>query len=439
MIIKKFQAQTETEAIVLAKNELGKDAIVMNIKTIAPKGIYRLFKKSVVEVTAAIDENSGVVSGKNDLSYINNGLLKKISGEETEGLSNDSAKEESAIEQKLNALQALIEKQLEDKQLEDGLNRKKNPNNQIEQENHFAKDNPLALDEHFSQDTQYDGEGQVDLSLSTIAKDVKQNGRKPYLDLVYNQLIKNEVDEVYVTQIINELDSKYGKETPIDNILSNVYQKIILKLGQPKGIEVKPDCTKFIFFIGPTGVGKTTTIAKIASDFKLNQKVKVAMLTSDTYRIAAVEQLRTYANILSIPMKVIYTEEEMEEARRDFYEYDIILVDTAGRSHKNAEQKDDLTRLINTIPKEEREIYLVLSATTKYKDLVRITESYNDFTEYRLIFTKLDETISVGNIFNIKMLTSKELSYTTSGQNVPDDISKIDTQETAKKLLGGND
>lgn len=411
MIIKKFQAQTETEAIILAKNELGKDAIVMNIKTISPKGIYRLFKKPLVEITAAIDDTGATTSEKNDSSFmsnqekrsltsevvydsiLNNITNKKKNTEESIYQDKDAAKEETAIEKKLNALQVLLEKQLEEKKSE---------------------------------------------NLSP-EKDIKEEESKPYLDLVYNQLLKNEVDKEYVTQIINELETKFSKDTTIDNILSKVYQKIILKLGQPKAIELKANQTKFVFFIGPTGVGKTTTIAKIASDFKLNKKVKVAMLTSDTYRIAAVEQLRTYANILGIPMQVIYTEAEIAKAKEEFSDYDVVLVDTAGRSHKNLEQRDDLERLIHTISQEEREIYLVLSATTKYKDLIRITESYSDFTEYRLIFTKLDETISVGNIFNLKMHTNAELSYTTYGQNVPDDISKIDTQETAKKLLGGID
>lgn len=407
MIIKKFQAQTETEAIVLAKNDLGKDAIVMNIKTISPKGIYRLFKKPLVEITAAIDDTNAAASEKSDSNFLSyqdrrpltsevvyDNILSNITEKKKNlveaATQKDVINEETAIEKKLNALQVLLEKQMEEKKSE-------NPTVEKKEEN------------------------------------------KPYLDLVYNQLLKNEVDKEYITQIISELENKFNKDSAIDNVLSNVYQKIILKLGQPKAIELKTDQTKFVFFIGPTGVGKTTTIAKIASDFKLNKKVKVAMLTSDTYRIAAVEQLRTYANILGIPMQVIYTEAEMEKAKDEFADFDVVLVDTAGRSHKNLEQRDDLERLINTIPKEEREIYLVLSATTKYKDLIRITESYSDFTEYRLIFTKLDETISVGNIFNLKLHTNADLSYTTYGQNVPDDISKIDTQETAKKLLGGID
>lgn len=407
MIIKKYQANTETEAILLAKNELGKDAIVMNIKTISPKGVYRLFRKPTVEITAAVDD-TGVLSGgkkeaevpKSKPSFFTNTL----SGYGEEGLAASRVKEPynpkeeaSAIEKKLNSLQELLEKQL--------------------LEHQEAK----KAEEVVKQ------------------KDPEEQKREACIKLVYDQLLRNEVDEKYVTQLVREIEGKLTKDITIDNILSHVYQKIILKLGQPKVIEVVENKCKFIFFIGPTGVGKTTTIAKIASDLKINKKLKVAMLTSDTYRIAAVEQLRTYANILGLPMKVIYTEEEMAQAKEELSDYDVVLVDTAGRSHKNREQRDDIVRLLGTVEEDEREIYLVLSATTKYKDLIRITENYSEITNYRIIFTKLDETISVGNIFNIKMFTNAELSYATYGQNVPDDIGKLDTQETAKKLLGGFD
>lgn len=398
MIIKKFQASTETEAMILAREELGKDAIVLNIKTISPKGIYKLFRKPKVEVTAAMDENSITTSLKTEV--VKKPKLDVVTPFDLENhvqskkqMNNDETVHTSAIELKLNNLQNLLEKQLIEKR-EDGFSTNK---------------------------TEED-----DKNMSLI-------------QLIYNQLLRNEVDEKYVNQILSEIDNKFKKDTTLDNLLASVYQKIVLKLGQPKTIELIEDKVKFIYFIGPTGVGKTTTIAKIASNLKLNKKAKVALLTSDTYRIAAVEQLRTYANILSVPMKVIYNEEDVKEAKEEFKDYDVVLVDTAGRSHKSMEQRDNINSIISAVDEEEREIYLVLSATTKYKDLVQITERYKEITDYRLIFTKLDETCCVGNIFNIRMLTGADLSYTTYGQNVPDDITKIDAQETAKKLLGGNE
>ncbi len=399
MIIKKFQASTETEAIMLAKEELGKDAIVMNIKTISPKGIYKLFRKPTVEITAALDDT--IIYDKKELLSEKKAIKRNpniiydiddpVEDKNESSKYADNINNSSAIERKLNNLQDLLEKQLYEKNIE--KDEKANENSQ------------------------------------NVA----------FIQLIYNQLIRNEVDEKHVNQLISEIEGKFKKDATLDNILSSIYQKIILKLGQPRTIELEEDKVKFVFFIGPTGVGKTTTIAKIASSLKLTKKAKVAMLTSDTYRIAAVEQLRTYANILGIPMKVIYTDDEIKEAYEEFKDYDVVLFDTAGRSHKNTEQRDDIYKIIHSVDEEVREVYLVLSATTKYNDLIKITENYSEIAKYRLIFTKLDETISVGNILNIRMLTNAELSYITWGQNVPDDIGKIDTQNTAKQLLGGND
>ncbi|MDF2608566.1 MAG: hypothetical protein K0R92_40 [Lachnospiraceae bacterium] len=398
MIIKKYQASTETEAIMLAKEDLGKDAIVMNIKTISPRGFYKLFRKPSVEITAAIDEQGSVPIEKKDVAVeksskkLNPNIIydeeplqpsKEVQNAEKESYT-------SAIEKKLNNLQDLLEKKLVENQTEEKVEKEEDKN-------------------------------------------------LVFIQLIYNQLIRNEVDEKYVNQILGEVENKIKNDASLDNILASIYQKIILKLGQPQTIAVEEGKTKFIFFVGPTGVGKTTTIAKIASSLKLVNKAKVALLTSDTYRIAAVEQLRTYANILNIPMKVIYSPTEMQNIREEYKGYDIVLIDTAGRSHKVKEQRDDIEKLIHTVDREYRETYLVLSATTKYADMIKITEAYSLITDYRLIFTKLDETSSIGNILNIKMFTNAELSYTTWGQNVPDDIGKLDTQNTAKQLLGGSE
>mgnify|MGYP004674964893 FL=1 len=115
-----------------------------------------------------------------------------------------------------------------------------------------------------------------------------------------------------------------------------------------------------------------------------------------------------------------------------------MFVDTAGRSHNNTEQREDIQKLLESVDEAQREVFLVLSATTKYKDLVKISQTYAEITKYNLIFTKIDETDTIGNIFNIHMLTGAPLSYMTWGQNVPDDIGKVDAQSVAKQLLGGN-
>lgn len=410
MQIKKFQAKTEAEAMQQVKEELGKDAVVMNVRTIKPKGIYRLFKKSMIEVTAAIEDNRSYNSGEEMLAKLQE--LQNSNEKETvaktsekENLNRkDKIPEENGnkkIEDKLNSLQELLEKQMQ-----------------------------LKLEEEKAQH-------QEEKMLEEKSEPEDTNQNDACIQLIYSQLVANEVDSKFAETIINEIKNNLSKDAALDNVLASIYQKIILKLGQPKTIQIGETEPKFIFFVGPTGVGKTTTIAKIASELKVQKKNKIALITSDTYRIAAVEQLRTYANILGVPLKVVYSEEEMKTAREEFGEYDLVLVDTAGRSHKSREQRDDMERLLRAIPEEERDTYLVLSATTKYRDLLSIADVYSDITKYNIVFTKLDETSCIGNILNIRMHTGAELSYATSGQNVPEDIEIINPQNIAKQLLGG--
>ncbi|MBQ9120680.1 MAG: flagellar biosynthesis protein FlhF [Lachnospiraceae bacterium] len=410
MIIKKFTAGTETEAILLAKEELGKDAIVMNIKKNRPRGIYRLFRKETVEVTAAIDENTVYQSKMEeqrarDLGRKNPNIIYEDEPAGFDSLLADKTKNvfashdnSTAIEQRLNELQDLLKSQLAERS---------------------AKAEPEKKE--------------------TEPEEEEQDANLACIRMIYNQLVSNEVDEQYANQVIGEIEHKLKKDAGINNILMSMYQKLVLKLGQIKTIELEEDKVRYIFFIGPTGVGKTTTIAKLASMLKMNQKKKVALLTADTYRIAAVEQLTTYANILDIPLQVIYSADELKEIKDKLEEYDVVLVDTAGRSHKSKEQRDDVESLLQAVPEEERDIFLVLSATTKYQDLIKITEIYSEITDYSLIFTKLDETGSIGNILNIHMKTGAPLSYATFGQNVPDDIYVIDPQNIAKQLLGGSE
>lgn len=394
MIVKKFQAPTETEAVLAAKQELGSNAVVLNVKTLKQQGIFRLFKKDVVEITAALEEKEFAREINEKRPKIDVVADEKV----------DIIPETQVLEEKLDNLHKLLKTQI---------------------------NKEVSLNEVKDMVTKEANEGKEEKETSSNEK---------FLKLIYNKMIDAEVDEKYANAIIGEIESSLKKESNIDSILSGVYQKIILKLGEPKPITLG-DEQKVVFFVGPTGVGKTTTIAKIASKFKLSNHKKVALITADTYRIAAVEQLNTYANILDVPVKVVYTAKEMCDAVDEFKDYDIILIDTAGRSHKNIQQKDELMELYNAIKDKEVDIetFLVLSVTTKYKDLKNISDSYKDMGDYRLLFTKLDETTSLGNILNLKLFTGAPVSYTTSGQNVPDDIETINVQGLAKQLLGGNE
>lgn len=415
MIIKKFQAETETDAILAAKEEMGSEAVVVNIKTVKPKGLFSFFRKMHVEVTAVLEEKDAPKEkNKPSMATAKFGADSKVNQQ-----SKEVDDDEKAIEEKLFKLQAILEKQMvRDKK--DDMDKLMVGAKALD----FVKEESVAEEKEAECET-------------------AEMKNMPCLKLIYNKLIENEVDDSFANQIIEEVEKSLNKEAPLDNVLAAVYQRIILKLGEPISINSESDKKKIIFLVGPTGVGKTTTIAKLASTLKLNKKAKLALITADTYRIAAVEQLRTYANILDVPLTVVYTESEMMEALDKLSDYDIILVDTAGRSHKDSDQCEEVFALYNAVDEEktefEKEAYLVVSATTKYRDLLRITKAYEPLGDYRIIFTKLDETFEYGNIVNIAMATGKSLSYTTFGQNVPDDIGLINVQSIAKQLLGGGE
>ena len=407
MIIKKFIAKTEKEAIENARKELGEGVVVMNVKPVKSKGLFAFLKSPMVEVTVALEEesekltaavsaiNSVIVSSQNkeEESKKNTPVTETPVRRDNNGAVNEKRENNSAIEEKLDSLQSLLEQQLQKPEEE-----KEEPKEEVREETETDK----------------------------------------FMHLLHDTMLENEVDEKYAREIIDEIELINKPNIPFDYALANIYQKMILKFGKPSGIEPAANGIKLVFFIGPTGVGKTTTIAKIASKFRVDEKKKVALLTADTYRIAAAGQLRTYANILEVPFRVIYTVEEINKALEDFKDYDYIMIDTAGHSHQNTTQKDNMSNIIHSVDdRVESEVHLVLSATTKYKDLISIADSYKEMADYKLIFTKLDETTTLGNLLNLRLYTGASLSYVTYGQNVPDDIEDFNPQKTVKRLLGG--
>lgn len=399
MIIKKYTGTSENELMLQIKEELGSGAIIMNVKTMKPKGMFRFLRKEQVEITAAVEDSVPTKEHpkSKEESVPTNYANRESAGNRTKDSKKQTPVQTSAIEEKLNTLADMIEKQ-------------------ITAEKQEAEEMHKEPEQEQKESTK---------ETSRIAK------------LLYQQFLDNEVKEEYAKMLVEEIDDMPDKEEVLDAVLSKVYQRIVLKLGEPEQIVLEKGHPKVCFFVGSTGVGKTTTIAKIASVFKLEQKANVALVTSDTYRIAAVEQLKTYANILSIPIRVVYTPQEMKTAIKDYEAYDLILVDTAGRSPKNEEQRKELQSLLDSVDDSMKEVYLVLNGTTKYNDLREIVSVYQDMADVRIIFSKLDETNCYGNILNIRLDTGAPLSYITCGQVVPDDIALLNAQTIAKQLLGG--
>ena len=415
MIIKKFQGKTEAEAVENAKKELGSAVVIMNVRSIKRKGLFSFLLPQLTEVTVALEEEperiaapvvkkadppqpsaiAEMVSAEPAVEKAVVPVVKEDTENKPGPFFSDEKQKENAIEEKLDSLHTLLEQQLQ----------KSDENKEDQKEDE---------------------------------KEEETSEMERFIKLLYNAMMDNEVNEHYANQIIDEIEKSNKPNMPFDYALTNTYQKMILKFGKPAEIVPAKKGIKMVFFVGPTGVGKTTTIAKIASQFSVEGGKKVALLTTDTYRIAAAEQLRTYANILEVPFRVIYAAEEVDQALIDFKDYDFILVDTAGHSHQNEVQREAMGTFIHSVDgKVEHEVFLVLSATTKYRDLLSIADTYSAMTDYKLIFTKLDETTTLGNLLNLRLYTNASLSYVTCGQNVPDDIEIFNPQKTVKQLLGG--
>ncbi len=417
MIIKKYVGKTESEATEEARRELGPNIVVMTVKPAKKTGFFSFFQAQKIEVTVALEEESErpqrtyspqketprpVVKPSEDISQRDT-IIASSGG--IAPRSSELKDDNSAIEEKLDNLSNLLEKNFLKTEKED-----------------FGDKEPL---EPVSAPSRKKA---PELSEETMS----------FIKLLYNTLIENEVDEIYVNQLTDEVEKLAKPGLPFDYALSNVYQKMVLKFGKSEPIELDCEGPRAEIFIGPTGVGKTTTIAKLASELSVTQKKKVALLTVDTYRIAAAEQLRTYASILEIPFRVIYSVEEMKQAAEDFKDYDYIMVDTAGHSLHNEELKQGVESFIRVLEDiMDCENFLVLSATTKYRDLIEIADAYSEMVAYKLIFTKMDETGAKGNLYNVRMHTGAPIAYITNGQNVPDDIAVFDAQRIVKNLLGG--
>lgn len=411
MIIKKFVGKTEEEALEAARKELGSGIVTMNVKTVKQKGLRGVLGAKLVEVTVALEEeNESLKAVKREAPAPKAetpaavDTSKEGNAKIATSLMNDSSKN---IEKKLDSLQTLLVTRLQQEE-------------SARSEMSERREDPPAKEETPEKEPERQ----------------EPTEQEKFIRLLYNTMLENEVDEKFANQIISEVDKTEKPDVPIDFILASIYQKMILKFNKAKGISPAKKGPKIVFFMGPTGVGKTTTIAKIASSFTVDEKKKVALLTADTYRIAAAEQLRTYANILEVPFRVVYTPEEAETAVNDFRDYDYIFVDTAGHSHQNVEKLGTLKKLMEVVGQSaEYQSFLVLSAATKYRDLLKIASSYQEISDYQLIFTKLDETATLGNLLNVKLSTDTPIAFVTYGQNVPDDIELFNPQKAVKHLL----
>ena len=258
----------------------------------------------------------------------------------------------------------------------------------------------------------------------------------PALFDLFTHLIDADVSDELARQMVSRVREEVSPEALEDHevLRTQLAQMIEQQIATSGPIEVTPGSHKTVALIGPTGVGKTTTIAKLAANFRLREKRRVGLITVDTYRIAAVEQLRTYADIIDLPMEVVSTPREMRAAIAKLSDLEIVLIDTAGRSPRDEVQINELRALLREA--EPDEVHLVLSAVSGANNLVRATEQFSPVQPSSLILTKLDEATVLGNILPLLEQSQLPLSYVTDGQNVPDDIEPAKSQKLGARILG---
>ena len=386
MLIKKYTVNNMNEALTRIRYELGKDAVIISQRKIKKPGIKGIFSKRQLEVTAAvenssIDRNSKVKS--TSIHASNNSYSRK-------GTSADYNMDKS-----INDLKNLMNKEIENKR-----------NKQAVVDNNEQKKSEI--------------ESEVK-EMKDMLKAVMKNTTKDSKDELLEFLSNSDIDMQFYDEFNEKLKGDFD----------------VSKLRDIMSRDIKSshdDLNGNVVLVGPTGVGKTTTIAKLAGNLSLVKKKKVGLITVDTYRIGAVEQLKTYAEIMNIPFEVVITIKEMEAAIKKMKDCDVVLIDTTGRSSKNKMQISELRAFVDKA--NATSINVVISATTKNKDIKTILEGYRILNYDKVIITKLDETSVYGSIYNISRIANKPIRYVTTGQNVPDDIKDFSKDEAIKLVFG---
>ena len=468
MKIRKYTAQNAQEAIAKVKSELGSEALIINTKKVRQKGLFGYFKKPMTEVMAAVDEQAQAkarrVAGQirekpakiNDIPSANDMFTQfqsqlqssyKPAAYKNTTFRGEAVSRDDAAYGEEAETREWAESRVKPEARFEAAGTRAEPDFRDDAEvRGYAepRDEPIPRDRIAEIETKIVN---MEAMLSKVYREVsnsskivdKSEGRLAPLTKVlqsfYENLVRNEVEPEFSMNIIEKVSDSLQSDTNASDAATVLYNEVASVLGKPEIIRLRQDGKPtVVIFVGPTGVGKTTTIAKIAADSALNRNLSVALITADTYRIAAVQQLKTYAEILDIPVSVVYSPSEIQECLSGFSDRDLVLIDTAGRSYKNKMQFDELRALVGAAGADE--VFLVLSSTTSVRNNREIIGNYKFLDEFKLIFTKADETPVFGAMLNARILTGKCLSYVSIGQSVPDDIEVASVDKITKNLVG---
>ncbi|MBI5017355.1 MAG: flagellar biosynthesis protein FlhF [Deltaproteobacteria bacterium] len=413
MRVKKYQAVDMPEALRKIKAELGPDAVILSTRQVKPRGGFGLLSRPILEVTAAAEVEitaPPVPAGRVATAYAprpaappapapSHGAYLALQAEV------DSLREELTLLSRRTANAATRRPPAE----ADGAV----PLGALE----------AKLDRLLEQTARFDA-----LRLA------------PGLRRLHGLLEAKDLDPGLAARVLGFLQEKIDQGALAEGREAEGFRELVSRTVRVAGGMPPPADgagPRVVALVGPTGVGKTTTAAKLAARCALQEKRRVGLVTVDTFRIAAVEQLRTFAKIMDVPLRVALDAEGLRAAVADFADRDLVLVDTAGQSPRDEQALRDL---LDLLPAEAGiEVHLVLSVTTRARDLERILRHYGPVRPSRLLLTKLDETDCHGPLLGLPLASRLPLSYLTTGQNVPDDIEEATPSRVAAFLLQGWD
>ena len=415
MKMKKYIVDTMPEAMKLIRNELGQDAVILSTKTVRASGLAGIFRKQKIEVVAAVEEDKEqqkepVQAPPAAIQTMPRNAVpeayRKAADFKESGETHNHPAELQPHPEGADFSVSLSKEQLKTEIEAGSLSEK------LLQEISQMKTFMATIAEGQSNEASLPGdlnEIRTKLKAQGIATDIWSS----WMESAKGTLQENE--EVAGDNIIRPL---------IEDFLSERINEGINK------------STRIVYVAGPTGVGKTTTIAKLAAEQMFKHQRKVGLITADTYRISAVEQLRTYAAILGIPLEVVQSPGDTIRALDHLSDCDLILMDTAGRNYRNELTVSELKSLLPDEPGSE--LIVVLSLTAKTEDMLTILDHFHKYGPLKLIFTKIDETDTLGALINVLNQYPSKLAYITTGQNVPDDIMLPDAKRLTDFLLGSN-
>ncbi|MGC8229774.1 flagellar biosynthesis protein FlhF [Pseudobacillus badius] len=372
MKVKKYTASSMPEAMKKIRAELGEQAVILQSKTVYTGGFLGLFKKKKMEVVAAVDPNPAQESVRPQEAV-------PVKRKPELPLKTEKSSEE-ILKRELNELKEIIKQ--------------------------FSKADQLSLEAYPEE---------LKLPLIKLKKQEVEDGLIQELKQLLLEKWKEEKG-----QVTEKTADEWSRQWLVEKVTPLQKEHAAL----PK---------KFISIVGPTGVGKTTTLAKMAAESVLEKKLKTAFITTDTYRIAAIEQLKTYGDLLKVPVEVVYKPADMKPAIEKFKAYDAVYIDTAGRNYL---EEQFVRELKATIPFEKMKNYLVLSLTAKEQDIHSVIDRFSTVPIEQFIFTKMDETTSCGAIINVMCRYGKGVAYLTNGQNVPDDLVRPNPEKLTDLIFG---